>query len=95
MGAQVLVEGNYFENVGSGSVDGGTGDVHGPVGWFYGSDEPGYWNLVDNTFVDTPNAHLESTTDFTVPYEYEALASSETKARVTEGAGVGVIDTTP
>lgn len=94
MGAQVLVEGNYFENVGSGSVDGGTGDVHGPVGWFYGSDEPGYWNLVDNTFVDTPNEHLESTTDFTVPYEYEPLASSETKTRVTEGAGVGVIEVT-
>jgi pectate lyase len=95
MGAQVLVEGNYFENVGSGSVDGDTGDVHGPVGWFYGSDEPGYWNLVDNTFVDTPHEHLESTTDFEVDYEYEALASSDTKARVTEGAGIGVIDVGP
>ncbi|MDA1358366.1 right-handed parallel beta-helix repeat-containing protein [Glycomyces luteolus] len=95
MGAQVLVEGNYFENVGSGSVDGESGDVHGPVGWFYGSDEPGYWNLVDNTYMDTPHEHLESTTDFTVPYEYEALASSETKTHVTEGAGAGVIDVAP
>ena len=92
MGARVLVEGNHFDNVGSGEVDTHAGQIQGPVGWWYGSPETGYWNLVDNAFVDTPHEHLESTTDFTVPYEYEAQRPEDAKAAVESGAGTGVID---
>src|SRR5690606_1569374 len=96
MGAQVLVEGNYFENVGTGEVDEETGDVHGPVGWFYGSPEPGFWNLVDNVYAGTtPYEHLESTTDFTVPYEYTALSPEEAKTQAMQNTGVGIVDVTP
>lgn len=96
MGAQVLVEGNYFENVGTGEVDGETGDIHGPVGWFYGSSETGYWNLVDNAYAgSTPFEHLESTTDFTVPYDYAALSPEEARDQAIQNAGVGVIDVSP
>ncbi|WP_040702061.1 pectate lyase family protein [Nocardiopsis ganjiahuensis] len=95
MGARVLVEGNHFDNVGSGETDGHDGQIQGPVGWWYGSPETGYWNLVDNAFVDTPHEHLESTTDFTVPYDYEAESPEDAKASVEAGAGTGVIDVQP
>lgn len=95
MGAQVLVEGNYFQRTGSGGTDGHAGQIEGPVGWWYGSDETGYWNLVDNAFEETPNAHLESTTDFTVPYSYNALSPEDARAQVEQNAGNGVIDVTP
>jgi pectate lyase len=94
MGAQILVEGNYFLRTGSGEVDGETGDIKGPVGWFYGSSETGYWNLVDNIFEDSPSDHLESTTDFTVPYGYSADSPEDVPALVQDGAGVGVLDVT-
>lgn len=95
MGAQVLVEGNHFDNVGSGETDSHDGQIEGAVGWWYGSSETGYWNLVDNEFVDTPHEHLESTTDFTVPYDYEAQSPEEARDAVGEHAGAGVIDTQP
>ncbi|MGP4109487.1 pectate lyase family protein [Streptomyces sp. 4N509B] len=96
MGAQVLVESNYFENVGNGEPDEVTGQIHGPVGWFYGSEETGYWNLVDNAYAGTtPYEHLQSTSDFTVPYAYEATSPEVAKEQVTQAAGVGVIDVTP
>lgn len=95
MGSRVLVEGNHFDNVGSGEVDSHDGQIQGPVGWWYGSSETGYWNLVDNTFVDTPHEHLNSTTDFTVPYDYAAQSPADAKADVEVHAGTGVIDTTP
>ncbi|MEU4570150.1 right-handed parallel beta-helix repeat-containing protein [Micromonospora sp. NPDC023956] len=95
MGAQVLVEGNYFENVGTGAVDEVTGDIHGPVGWFYGSNTTGYWNLVDNVYVNTPNAHLRSTTDFTVPYAYDTLSPQDARTQAVQNTGVGVVDVTP
>ncbi|HJE59979.1 MAG TPA: right-handed parallel beta-helix repeat-containing protein [Nocardiopsis listeri] len=94
MGAQVLVEGNHFDNVGSGDTDSHDGQIEGPVGWWYGSSETGYWNLVDNEFTNgTPYEHLESTTDFTVPYDYTAQSPADAKADVEEFAGTGVIDT--
>lgn len=95
MGAEVLVEGNYFENVGSGEIDSHADYPEGPVGWFYGSSETGYWNLQDNEFVDSPHEHLESTTDFTVPYDYTAHTPAEARELVAENAGIGVIDVTP
>ncbi|AYY14490.1 hypothetical protein EF847_19125 [Actinobacteria bacterium YIM 96077] len=97
MGAQVLVEANYFENVGSGEPDPTTGFTKGPVGWFYGSSETGYWNLQDNVYVDTPHGHLESTTDFTVPYEYggDAHTAEDARELVQQFAGIGVIDINP
>ena len=91
MGAEILVEGNHFDNVGSGGTDSHDGQIEGPVGWWYGSPETGYWNLVDNTFEDTPHEHLESTTDFTVPYEYEAQSPEEARTAVEADAGTGVI----
>ncbi|WP_306369189.1 polysaccharide lyase family 1 protein [Nocardiopsis sp. CC223A] len=92
MGARVLVEGNHFEAVGSGGTDRETGHVSGPVGWWYGGGETGTWHLVDNEYVDTPHEHLESTTDFTVPYEYPAQTPQEARAAVEEYAGPGVVD---
>ncbi|MFA9559677.1 fibronectin type III domain-containing protein [Evansella sp. AB-rgal1] len=93
-GARVLVENNYFENVGSGEVDPVTGYIKGPVGWFYGSPTTGYWNLSGNTFVNSPADHLYSTTDFTVPYQYSLHSAEEAKLLVEEFAGVGIIDYT-
>lgn len=95
MGARVLVEGNHFDNVGSGDTDGHADQIEGAVGWWYGSSETGYWNLVDNAFVDTPHEHLESTTDFTVPYDYTAQSPDEARTAVEQSAGTGVIDVQP
>ncbi|WP_255953820.1 pectate lyase family protein [Streptomyces odontomachi] len=95
MGAQVLVEGNYFLRTGSGNPDDETGQIEGPVGWWYGSDETGYWHLVNNTFDDSPGADLTSTTDYTVPYSYTALSPEQAKSQTTTSAGAGVIDVTP
>ncbi|WP_202919527.1 pectate lyase family protein [Saccharothrix deserti] len=95
MGARVLVEGNYFLRAGSGNVDSHDGQIEGPVGWWYGSDETGYWNLVNNAYEDSPHEHLESTTNFTVPYDYDPLSPQEAKTQVAQFAGVGVIDVTP
>ncbi|MDT0301343.1 pectate lyase family protein [Streptomonospora wellingtoniae] len=95
LGAQVLVEGNYFLRTGSGEVDDQDGQIQGPVGWWYGSDETGYWNLVDNAYEDTPHEHLESTTDFTVPYSYDALGPEEARTQASQNSGTGVVDVTP
>ncbi|MEU4835518.1 hypothetical protein [Streptosporangium sp. NPDC023615] len=95
MGARVLVEGNYFENVGTGAVDEVTGAIHGPVGWFYGSNTTGYWNLVNNAYVNTPHAHLTSTTNFTVPCAYNALSPQDARTQALRNPGVGIIDVTP
>ncbi|MCH7231173.1 polysaccharide lyase family 1 protein [Glycomyces sp. L485] len=91
MGAQVLVEGNYFENVGTGRADGNTGHVKGAVGWFYGSPETGYWHLVDNAFENTAHEHLESTTDFTVPYDYDALSPEQARDQALRHTGTGAL----
>ena len=95
MGAEILVEGNHFDNVGSGDEDSHADQIEGAVGWWYGSSETGYWNLVDNTFEDTPHEHLESTTDFTVPYDYTAQSPEDAKDAVEADAGTGVIDVQP
>ncbi len=94
MGAQVLMEGNYFLRTGSGLPDDTTGQIEGPVGWWYGSDT-GYWNLVNNTFDDSPHDGLVSTTNYTAPYSYTALSPDQARTQVTQNAGVGVISVTP
>lgn len=71
MGAQVRVENNYFDNVGSGTVDTHADYVQGPVGWFYGSNDQGYWEVIDNTVVDSPTDHMESNTTTSTPYDYQ------------------------
>ena len=49
---------------------------------------------MDNEFTNgTPHEHLESTTDFTVPYDYTAQSPADAKADVEEFAGSGVVDT--
>ncbi|WP_103501609.1 MULTISPECIES: polysaccharide lyase family 1 protein [Streptomyces] len=95
MGAQVLVEGNYFDGVGSGETDTHADYPEGPVGWWYGSSQTGYWNLQDNTFVDSPHEHLTSTTDFTPPYSFDADSPADARSAVQQYAGTGVIDITP
>jgi pectate lyase len=95
MGAQVLVERNYFENVGNGAVDEVTGAIHGPVGWFYGSNAIGYRNVVDNVYVNSRHEHLVWTSAFTVPYAYTALTPQDAKTQAIQNSGVGFIDVTP
>lgn len=93
-GARVLVEGNYFLRTGSGNVDSHAGQIEGPVGWWYGSPATGYWNLVNNVYVDSPHEHLHSTTDWTVPYSYQADSPEVAKQRVEAEAGAGIITVT-
>ena len=94
-GAQVLVEGNYFYRTGSGNADSHAGQIQGPVGWWYGTDTGGTWNLRDNAFEETAYEHLSSTTDFTVPYTYTALSPGKARAAVLSGAGTGVLKIQP
>lgn len=72
MGARILVENNYFEDVGTGTQDGNTGYVKGPIGHYYGSPDPGYWHVMGNILVDSPDDHMQSTDPtITVPYDYQ------------------------
>ncbi|GAF66065.1 hypothetical protein BTS2_2965 [Bacillus sp. TS-2] len=64
MGARVFVQNNYFDYVGSGQNDPTTGHIKTAVGWYDGSSQTGYWNLTGNQFINTPNSHLTSTTNF-------------------------------
>ncbi|MDB1088487.1 hypothetical protein PJ985_13015 [Streptomyces sp. ACA25] len=95
MGARVMVEGNYFLNVGSGETDTHAGYPEGPVGWFYGSSQTGYWNLQNNTYQNSPHEHLSSTTSFTPPYSYQVDSPEVARSRVEQYSGVGVIDINP
>jgi pectate lyase len=94
MGAEVRVENNYFDNVGSGNVDPVTGHIKGPIGWHYGSSETGYWHVSGNTYVNCPVSEYESTTYMTIPYNYENVLHSAEVAKdlVLQYAGVGIIN---
>ncbi|MDG5816747.1 T9SS type A sorting domain-containing protein [Chitinispirillales bacterium ANBcel5] len=70
MGAQVKIENNYFDNVGSGTEDGHAGYIQGPVGHWYGSSEQGYWDVTGNIVVNSPTDHMESNTSVDIPYHY-------------------------
>ncbi|WP_153017291.1 hypothetical protein [Alkalihalobacillus trypoxylicola] len=82
MGARVFVQNNYFDNVGSGQNDPTTGHIKTAVGWYYGSPQTGYWNLTGNQFINTPNSHLTSTTNFTPPYSFNAQSANEARQAV-------------
>ncbi|TCK92849.1 pectate lyase [Natranaerovirga hydrolytica] len=94
MGARIRVENNYFDNVGSGEVDTHAGYIQGPIGWYYGSSQTGYWHVTGNTFVNCPVSSYTSTTTFNVPYNYSNVLHSaeQAKALVEQYAGVGIIN---
>jgi pectate lyase len=91
IGAEILIENNVFEN------------TQNPIVSFY-SETRGYWNVAGNIFGegvtwtsgssrDIPaGPDVESTTSYTVPYEYTLDDANSIKAYVIENAGVGVID---
>ncbi|PTM57782.1 pectate lyase family protein [Desmospora activa] len=80
MGAELLIENNYFEN------------VNDPISSQY-SDEVGYWNLSGNIYQNcTGSQPTSSTTNYTVPYAYELDATEDVKSIVMRNAGVGVIN---
>jgi len=96
VGAKLRVEGNVFENVGSGSVDGTTGCAEGPIGTYY-SQNVGMWDVKDNQYINCKgNQPTSSTCSFTPPYQYSQVLSptSSVKAIVTRYAGVGKLDGT-
>ncbi|WP_328653694.1 right-handed parallel beta-helix repeat-containing protein [Micromonospora sp. NBC_00330] len=78
MGAGVLVEGNYFEN------------VTRPTAVGYAESDPGDLVQRDNVFVNSGTP--ESAGDVAaIPYSYQLDAASGVKASVTAGAGAGRI----
>jgi len=91
MGAKLRVEGNVFENVGSGEIDSKSKLAAGPIGWYY-SSSTGLWDVNDNIFTTCKgNQPTQSTTSYTPPYEYANVLqpASEVKATVLAYAGVG------
>ena len=94
MGAQLLVEGNYFERVGSGSVNEESGLAAGPIG-AYNSDVNGLWNVKNNVFDNCKgNQPTTSTCSFTPSYSYSNVLSSvnDVKSIVSRYAGIGRLD---
>lgn len=91
MGAKVRVENNYFDSVGSGKVDSHANQVEGPIGWWYGSPQTGYWEVIDNIFVDCPKDDYESTTTVHIPYDYSLALNDAERAKelVLQYAGAG------
>ncbi|MFW5985026.1 MAG: RICIN domain-containing protein [Halanaerobiaceae bacterium] len=81
MGAELLIENNYFENVSN------------PIGsWF--SDEEGFWDVSDNKFINIDgDMPADSTCSYDPPYDYSSVLDSvdDVKSIVTDNAGVGVI----
>lgn len=91
MGAKLRVEGNVFENVGSGSVDSTTKCAEGPIGTYY-SSTVGLWDVKDNQYTNCKgNQPTQSTCSFTPPYDYSnALnAAASVKLIVMQGVGLG------
>jgi pectate lyase len=94
MGAKLRVEGNIFENSGSGAIDSKTKLTWGPIGAYY-SATVGCWDVKDNVFTGCKgNQPTASTCSFTPPYDYAKTlnASSDVKTIVTAWAGVGKLD---
>ncbi|MFZ5988757.1 MAG: pectate lyase [Bacillota bacterium] len=97
MGAKLRIENNVFENVGSGEVDENTGYAAGPIGAYY-SDEPGFWDVKDNQFINCKgNQPTESTCSFTPPYDYSKVLHpvGQVRSIVMQNAGVGKIGDGP
>ncbi|WP_424138257.1 hypothetical protein [Roseomonas chloroacetimidivorans] len=89
MGAEGLIQNNVFENANNPIVS-------------LDSKEIGYWNLSGNEFdnvtwgkVGSGEASAQdgkSTSDYTVPYNYDLDATSTVRASVLSRAGVGKLD---
>lgn len=94
MGAQLLIEGNYFERVGSGSVNEASGLAAGPIG-AYNSDVNGLWNVKNNVFDNCKgNQPTTSTCSFIPSYTYSNVLSNvnDVKSIVSRYAGIGRLD---
>ena len=92
--AKLRIEGNVFENVGSGEEDAKTDFAWGPIGAYY-SKTTGCWDVEDNIFTDCKgNQPTTSTCSFTPPYTYAGhlQPSSEVRETVLARAGVGKLD---
>ena len=80
MGAKLRIEHNVFEN----SKD--------PIVSLY-SDQPGYWDVENNLFINAAgNQPTTDTTTYVPPYVYTLDPVETTKAIVLEKAGVGKIN---
>jgi pectate lyase len=94
MGARLRVEGNVFENMGSGTIDEDTDIAWGPIGAYY-SSTVGCWDVKDNVFTNCKgNQPTTSTCTYTPPYDYAKTlqSSSLVKETVLAWAGVGKLD---
>lgn len=94
MGAKLRIEGNVFENAGSGSVDSATKCAEGPIGTYY-SDTPGLWDVKDNQYIGCKgNQPTQSTCSFTPPYDYSRVLNNagSVKSMVMQYAGTGELD---
>ncbi|MFY9563778.1 MAG: hypothetical protein WAQ71_06175, partial [Limnochordia bacterium] len=80
-GGKARIENNYFENVGSGNPNPKTGMIEGPIGWWYGSPQTGYWEVIGNIFVDCPVSEYESTTTVHIPYDYGMALNDAERAK--------------
>jgi pectate lyase len=97
MEAKLRIEGNVFENTGSGAVDSKTKIPWGPIGSYY-SKAIGLWDVKDNLFINCKgNQPTASTCSFTPPYDYAKTLhpASEVKAIVTAWSGVGKYEAAP
>ncbi len=94
MNAKLLVEGNVFENVGSGEVDSKTKIPWGPIGAYY-SKTVGCWDVKENIFINCKgNQPTTSTCAFVPPYNYSHAYQSvdQVKETVLAWSGVGKIE---
>ncbi|MBN2036405.1 MAG: hypothetical protein JW768_06645 [Chitinispirillaceae bacterium] len=77
VGAKLRIEGNYFQQIGSGEVDDDQGFEEGPIGAYY-CDEPGCWDVKDNIFFHCKGSQpTTSTCSFTPPYSYNLVSASQ------------------
>lgn len=80
MGAKLRIEHNYFEN------------VRNPIG-SWDSSEIGYWDLVNNLFINcSGNIPTTSTCTYIPPYSYSLDPVERVKELVTQYAGIGKIN---
>ncbi|MBA6225373.1 pectate lyase [Colwellia sp. MB02u-18] len=90
IGAELLIENNYFEN------------VQNPIVSFY-SDIVGYWSVAGNFYANTVTwttpetgdlsaENGASTSSYVVPYDYVLDDVQDVKTKVISNAGIGRID---
>jgi pectate lyase len=82
-GAEVFVEGNYFEN------------CKDTIGFYYGGSVTGTWNVLDNTFSNVTNATTASTGSWKPAYAYAAEASAGLCDTIPGTVGAGVLNPAP